>query len=415
MSALHHFWATACILIALPYSLLAEAPSSDVWTQWRGNERNGQLELEPWPADLSDAHLTSNWVVPQGPSYSGPIVAEDRVFVTETENEQEEIVRAFARETGDLLWERRWTGAIKVPFFAASRGSWIRATPAYDGERLYVAGMRDVLVCLAADSGEVIWRVDFVAQTETPVPDFGFVSSPLVDGDFVYVQAGASLTKLNKNSGEIVWQSLKDPGGMLGGAFSSPVVATLDGHRQLVVQTRAALAGVDIEEGTVLWSTEIKAFRGMNILTPTVIGDTVFTSSYGGRSELYRIAQLQGVWQADLVWSHKSQGYMSSPVVIDGYIYLHLRNRRFLCLDAATGEEKWITRPFGQYWSMISNGNKILALEDKGDLILIEASPAEFKLIDRQTVADDAWAHVAVAGNDIYVRALGALKKFTWK
>jgi outer membrane protein assembly factor BamB len=52
------------------------------------------------------------------------------------------------------------------------------------------------------------------------------------------------------------------------GAFSSPVMATIQGRRQLVVQSREVLAGLDLETGAQLWSTPVASFRGMNILTP---------------------------------------------------------------------------------------------------------------------------------------------------
>jgi outer membrane protein assembly factor BamB len=304
---------------------------------------------------------------------------------------------------------------MKVPFFAASNGSWIRATPAYDGERLYVAGMRDVLVCLDGQSGKVLWKCDFVAETGSSLPSFGFVSSPLVVGEHVFVQAGASFSKLDKFSGKIVWQTLQDNGGMYGSAFSSPILAELAGVPQFVVQTRSTLAGVDAETGAELWSEDIPAFRGMNILTPTVIGDGVFTSSYGGRSAFFKISREGSTWNVEEVWNHKSQGYMSSPVVIDGYLYLHLRNRRFVCLNAATGEERWTSKPFGKYWSLIANGDQLLALDQRGELLLIEASPEEFKLIDRRQVADDSWAHLAVSGNEVFVRDLAAMKRFHWE
>ena len=71
---------------------------------------------------------------------------------------------------------------------------------------------------------------------------------------------------------------------MSGGAFSSPIVATLEGQKQLVVQTRQELAGVDMASGKVLWKQAVPAFRGMNILTPTVVDNKVFTSSYNNKS-----------------------------------------------------------------------------------------------------------------------------------
>ncbi len=52
---------------------------------------------------------------------------------------------------------------MTVPFFARENGDWIRSTPALDGDRLYVAGMKDVLVCINIRDGREIWRKDFVA------------------------------------------------------------------------------------------------------------------------------------------------------------------------------------------------------------------------------------------------------------
>jgi hypothetical protein len=63
---------------------------------------------------------------------------------------------------------------MTVPFFAASNGSWIRATPAVADGRIYVAGMRDLLVCLDSATGKEIWRVDFMTALESPLPAFGF-------------------------------------------------------------------------------------------------------------------------------------------------------------------------------------------------------------------------------------------------
>ncbi len=111
----------------------------------------------------------------------------------------------------------------------------------------------------------------FPRQFKTALPSFGFVCSPLVDGNDLYVQAGASVVKLNKTDGKVLWRSLKEEGGMMGSAFSSPVIASLAGKRQLVVQTRQELAGLDLETGDILWQQKVPAFRGMNILTPAFI------------------------------------------------------------------------------------------------------------------------------------------------
>ena len=128
---------------------------------------------------VSQENLRKIWSVPLGPSYSGPIVVGDRVFTTETMKRKSDSVKAFDSKTGKQLWSTEWLGAMSVPFFAKSNGDWIRSTPAYDDGRLYVAGMRDVLVCLDANDGKQIWKVDFPEKFGTPVPSFGFVCSPL--------------------------------------------------------------------------------------------------------------------------------------------------------------------------------------------------------------------------------------------
>lgn len=391
--------------------------ASPDWNQWRGPSRDGHLATsEPWPEQLDESKLTELWSVGLGPGYSGPIVVGNRVFVTETLNEEREVVRAFDRNSGEQLWITDWAGAMTVPFFAAANGSWIRATPACDGERLYVAGMRDLLVCLDVENGDIVWQVDFMEKFESPLPAFGFVSSPLIDGGFIYVQAGGGVCKLDKLTGEVIWRVLDDGGGMNGSAFSSPTIVTLEGVRQLAVQTRTSLAGVDLEGGVTLWSVDVPTFRGMNILTPTLVEESIFTSSYGGGTFMYDVSLTDESFAVESQWTdNRNEGYMSSPVLIDGYIYLHLRNQRFTCIDPSTGEARWTTTPYGKYWSMVANGDRILALDERGDLLLIEASPAEFRLVDEMHITDaEAWAHLAVSDDLLLVRDLERLRVYRW-
>lgn len=388
---------------------------SHQWLQWRGPGRDGFVEPTSWPSSLDESHLVQSWRMPLGPSYSGPIVTTDQVFVTETKSAKQEVVYALDRATGTRNWATDWEGAMSVPFFARANGSWIRSTPACSGQRLFVGGMRDVLVCLDTADGREIWRIDFVKEFKSPLPSFGFVSSPLLTDKHLYVQAGASLVKLEQATGKVVWRSVNDGGGMLGSAFSSPVLATLAGVPQLVVQTREKLAGVSLEDGKVLWSQEITAFRGMNILTPTIVGDSIFTSAYGGRSLLLKVSRENDQFSVSEVWNNKVQGYMSSPVVIDQHVYIHLRNQRCACIDLRSGKEQWITRPYGKYWSMVGNGKQILALDERGELLLIEATPEEFRLRDTRKISNDStWAHLAVCDKELFVRELNAISAYRW-
>ncbi|MCB1094621.1 MAG: PQQ-binding-like beta-propeller repeat protein [Verrucomicrobiales bacterium] len=394
------------------------AISAADWPQWRGAKRDGHSDGAAWPESLDENHLRQTWRVELGKSYSGPIVHDGIVFTTESVNDEREAVRAFDLVSGNQKWATDWEGSIRVPFFARKNGSWIRSTPATDGERLFVAGMRDVLLCLDAKTGEEQWRVDFPKELGAEPPAFGFVCSPLLTGDSVIVQAGASTVRLKKSTGEIVWRSLEDGGGMNGSAFSSPLLANIGGSEQLLVQTRTELCGLAPDNGAVLWRQKVPAFRGMNILTPVVADGRVFTSTYGGKSFSYQISKAgDGQWKSSVAWDLKQQGYMSTPVVIGGHAYLHLRNKKFACVDLATGQQRWETKKtFGDYWSLIAQGDRILALSEDGTLRLIRANPEKFEVISERKVADrDTWGHIAVSGSKVMVRELEALTVFDWK
>jgi outer membrane protein assembly factor BamB len=389
------------------------------WQQWRGPSRDGKLpSAATWPASVGTDALVQAWNVSLAEGYSSPILSEKLVFTVETKDKEDEITRAFDRETGKQLWEHSWAGSMKVPFFAAKNGSWVRSTPACDGESIYVGGMLDVLVCINIADGTERWRVDFPKQEDTPPPGFGFASSPLIDGDHLYVQAGAAVMKLDKRTGKKLWSALQDKREMYGSAFSSPVIRTLHGTRQLLVQTRSKLAGLSLETGVVLWDYEVKAFRGMNILTPTVIGDSqVFTSTYGGGCFMFDIAKDGDSWRASKKWVNKIEGYMASPDVVGKHIYLHGRDKRFHCIDIETGKEAWESKEkFGEYWSTVTNGDKILALDQRGELLLIQADPKELKILSRRRVSKSpTWAHLGISGSEVYIRDLKGITKFHWK
>lgn len=388
------------------------------WPQWRGPTRDGIVTGPAWPDTLQGDSLKQVWRVDNlGPSYSGPVVASDRVYTTQTLDKKTEVVTAHDRKSGKEVWRASWEGSITVPFFAAKNGSWIRSTPAYDGKTLYVAGIKDLLVALDGKTGKELWRFDFVKEFESPPPDFGFICSPLVDDTGVYVQAGGCLAKLDKKTGKLIWRSLKDGGGMMGSAFSSPVFSRLAGKDQVVVQTRTQLAGVDRETGQELWTKEIPSFRGMNILTPVPYGeDGVFTSTYGGNTRLMRIKSDGGKYATEDAWSLKYEGNMTTPVMVGRHAYVLGKDRRLLCVNLETGKEAWRTdERYGEYWSLVANEDKILALDNRGLLYLLKANSKEYDPLDKRKVADsETWAHVAVCGDEIFVRDLNGLTAWRW-
>ena len=96
---------------------------------------------------------------------------------------------------------------------------------------------------------------------------------------------------------------------------------------------------------------------------------------------------------------------MSSPVVIDDYVYMHLGNTRVECIDLKSSRSTWRSeRRFGKHWSMVWRDDQILALDSDDVLFLMVANPKCFELRSERIIAEqETWGYLAVSGNDLFV------------
>jgi outer membrane protein assembly factor BamB len=404
----------AVIVFAL-FSRAIFAAEPATWPQWHGPTRNCVTTGDPYPDKL--ASLKQSWRVELGPSYSGPIVLADRVIVTETADESTERVRALDRSTGKELWKAEWKGGQQVIPEARPRGEAIRATPASDGKVVFVEGMRDLLICLDAKDGKELWRIDFVKEYGAPIPDMGMTSSPQIDGDSVYTLAAASVVRVNAKSGKVDWRTLTDNPKSEGGATASVIVTKMAGRRMVVALNRKTLTLLDPETGTILWKQAVAAYRNTTTVTPVMMGETgIFVTMLGGRSLRFDVSVEGEKVAAKRTWDISQVGYMSTPVYIGDNLYAHLQSQRFACLDPKNGRLKWSSEQlFGEYWSMAVRGDRILALDQKGMLYLVHATPEKFDLIDQRKIADqETWAHLAVCGDEVFVRDMKGVAAYRW-
>ena len=302
--------------------------------------------------------------------------------------------------------------SLQLPMVAGSE-----PTPACDGERIYIAGMRDVLVCLDANQGTELGESISPQQFSTPLPPSGSSVLHFLTGMQCTCKRVQPWQGSNKKTGEVLWRALQDEGGMNGSAFSSPVIAELAGKTSTCCPNKRVLGRprfrnrrrtVEANCSLISWHehTDSGYFRRREFLRAVIKINPGSTRS----------CRIEGQFTTEESWSNNAKGYMSTPVVIDGHAYMHLQNERFACINLESGERTWTSEPYGKYCSMIANGNRILALESGGRLLLINANPQEFKLIDELTVSDsETWAHLAISGDQIFVRELDGLAAFRWK
>ena len=393
-------------------SFAAERP---IWPQWRGPNRDGSSPGSPFPDKLDS--LKQIWRVELGPSYSGPVVLADRVIVTETSDAKTEAVRALDRDTGKELWKVQWAGGQQVVSEAKPRGEAIRATPASDGKIVIVGGMHDLLVCLEVADGKERWRIDFINEYKARQPDMGMASSPQIDGDSVYTLAAEGVVRVNIKSGKVDWRTLTDDPKLEGGATSSVMVAQVAGRKMVVALNRKTLTLLDPESGKIHWKQAVPAYRNTTTVTPVLLSDAgILVSMVGGRTMRFDVTAEGDKIAAKRTWDQSPVTYMSTPVRVGDHLYAHLYTQRIACLEAKTGRQKWTSdEMFGEYWSMATRGDRIMALDQKGVLYLLAANPKKFELLDQRKVGEaETWGHLAVCGDEVYVRDMKGITAYRW-
>jgi outer membrane protein assembly factor BamB len=394
---------TAAALAVVSMGSLALAAD---WPQWRGPARDGVAAAftapKAWPEKL-----TKVWSIEAGGGQASPIVAGGKVYLHARQG-GDETVSAFDLAGGKLLWRDSYPASYSPAAEAQKHGQGPFATPSLDGGVLYAFGVNEILSAYDAASGKLLWRHDFGKEFPTPRPYYGTSASPLVADGVVIVQAGGegkgALVALDAKSGKPKWRLAGD-----GPGYGSPVVATFDGVRQVIVPTQKTILGAALATGAKLWEMPFQIPYDQNILTPVVMSDTFIMSGEDTDTQAIRVSRKDGKWTTGKVWSNRSiTMYMSSPVLADGLLcgFSSFRRGHIFCADPKTGEVRWKTEGGeGESAAVVAGGGHVFVLRNDATLQVLQRAGGEIRKVAQYTVADAAtWAHPVVMDGRILVK-----------
>ncbi len=382
------------------------ADSGD-WPQWRGSHRDGVAGDFHLPRNWLDAELKVRWQVPLGEGYATPLVTRDRVFTFGRELGSE-VVQAHELATGRVRWRVAYPARYEAKEMAGVHAAGPRATPVLHGGRLFTFGINEILNCLDASTGQVLWRCDTPRRYATEPPGYGASSSPMIVGRLLIVPAAERVIAMDWKSGSTVWRATAD-------AFYSSLIATDSaGRNQIVGFARYRLVGLRPLDGRVLWSRKYASTWGSNVVTPVVWKDRVVVSSPTQGTRSFRLFERDGRLAIEPVWQTKAmRAYLTSPVVHADHVFGLDESGQLLCLDLATGRTAWATGNFGEYGTLVLVGDQLLILSGDGELTSIEATPAGYRELGRRDVArTPTWTHLVVAHGCMFVRDKKELRCF---
>jgi outer membrane protein assembly factor BamB len=414
------------VLLAVCAVISARCLSADEWPQWRGPNRDGVwLEtgiVERFPGP----QLELKWRAPVSNGYSGPTVADGRVYVTDrvTKPSARERVLCFDAMSGKPVW----THEYECRYSQVGYQNGPRASVTIDEGRAYALGTMGHFRCLDAASGSLLWKKDPETDYEVELPTWGIASAPLVEGDLVIVQLGARpdacVVAWDKRTGEERWRALADRA-----SYSAPVVLEQAGRRVLVCWTGDHVAGLDPATGNLHWKHPTPPVEMViNVATPVADGGRLFLTSFYDGSYMFRLRQDSlGV---ELIWQRRGQNesrtdalhsMISTPLTLGDYIYGIDSHGEFRCLEGATGDRVWedLTVVPNVRWGtahLVRNRDRVWLFNEKGELVIAELSPKGFHEISRARLIKPTrgqlsrrgvgvcWSHPAFAYKHVFAR-----------
>jgi WD40 repeat protein len=410
-----NFFQMAALGLAL---LLPVAVRADDWPQWRGPNRDGVWRetgiLETIPA----SGLEVRWRAKVGNGFSGPAVAQGRVFVTDHQfNPEVERVLCFDEATGKPLWVHSYPCNYKDMEY----GNGPRASPTVHDGKIYTLGTQGHLFCLDAAKGEVVWKKNLAEDFSGQIPRYGATAAPLVVGDILILCAGgqpeASVVALDRKTGDLRWKALADRP-----AYSAPIVLKAAGVEQLIVWSADSITGFEPATGKVHWQVPWKATFDPAQMVASPVWHKDLLLCLGGWSRGSKMLKLDSAKPAaSVLWETgtKPTTTISTPMFQDDdYFYAILGNGSLACLEAATGKEVWSTREptSGSYGNahLTPNGGRVFLFNHTGHLILARLTPKGYEELGRCLLVEPTagyraqgpitWAHPAYANQSVFAR-----------
>jgi outer membrane protein assembly factor BamB len=320
------------LVAALLLALAAPATAND-WPFFRGPNHNAVSAESGWLTRWPESGPRIAWQSDAGVGVSSFAVVGDRVL-TMGNQQDADIVWCLNAGSGDVLWRFQYACKFDGRNFEGGTAP----TPTVDGQFVYALSYDGQVHCLGLEDGRDVWSRHLVRDFGGRYSSWKYAGSPLVTGHLVIFDTGGdgkSTVALDKKTGTEVWSTGDDHAG-----YATPIPFTYSGKPGVLVFKARAMVALELATGRELWRIDWRSFYDCNASTPTVTADKLFISTgYGGRSARGALFQL-GPEPPRQLWINKDIGTKtSSAVVYDGHVYcVSERNRgQLMCVDLKDG------------------------------------------------------------------------------
>ena len=420
---------------------------------------------ESWDTSTGEGVLWSEPVGSQ--AYGGATVADGLVYVgTNNEGRRDPsvegdkgVVMVFDATTGEFQWQ-----LVHDKLTSGRVNDWplqgVCSTAFMEGGKIYYVSNQAHVVCADAEgfkdgendgpftdeadtgkmAGDIIWTYDMIGELDV-FPHNLATGSPLVVGDMLYTVTSNGVDEghvnvpspfspnfiaLNKNTGELVWESVVVGENVLHGSWTNPAYAEVNGRGQVIFPGgNGVLYSLDAASGDIVWEFDLnpkdsewslggRGTRNNVLSTPVVYDNKVYIGvgqdpEHGEAPGHFYAIDPTGtgdVTDTHMLWHRGGEDFyrtMSTAAIKDDFLYISSLSGFLHALNPETGEHYWTYDAFAAVWgSPFAADGKVYIGDEDGDVAVLRAG-RELELIGEYNLGASVYSTPVVKDGVMYI------------
>ena len=423
------------ITAIMSLSLFASVVSADNWPQWRGPSNDGVSKDKNIATKWSKTENVL-WRTPlPGPAGATPCIWNNVIYLTSSENE-DLVAMAISTADGKVIWKTKiGTGNQNA---RVSEGNSASPSPVTDGKNIWVFFGTGVLACLDTN-GKEVWKFDVGERFGRIDIQFGMTSTPVLDGDAIYLQLihgrmkmddktrTGQVIKLNKDTGATVWlqDRVTDALFECKHSYASPVLYR-DGKTEFLVCHGAdSVTGHSLADGKELWrfgdlNGPTKWNQKKNdptfrfVASPLVTrGKIIVPTAKEGPLVSLTIDSLSGnssTKESAVSWVLPRTPDVSIPLAVDDLLYILHKDGKMQCLEWATGKEIYMERTHtAQHRSSPVYADGHIYFTSNDGMGTVVKAGRKFEIVSSNNLEEATTASPVISNGVLYLRSYEAL------
>jgi outer membrane protein assembly factor BamB len=408
---------------------LISCHSQGTWTHLRGNHLDGHAEGAHFPVYFSDSTNVAWKTGLPGLGWSSPVVWGKQIWITTATRDGKKMsLLCLDINSGKILKDMLLFEPDTIQNIHATN-SYATSTPCVDESAVYVHYGTYGTACINTQDYTIRWkRTDLNCQHMQ-----GAASSLFLYKDFLIVHIEGTdvqyIAALDKKTGQTVWKTerpqefYKDIAPVYRKAYTTPIVVSVDGKDQLISNGAQMCIAYDPVNGNPIWS--VWYGHDSTVGMPLAYNGLVFFNSgwifIENTPFFVRFFAVDPHGRGDVTKTHVKWEMevdipqITTPVIVDGKIYMVHERGAITCVDAMTGKIIWKDKLKGQFnASPIFAGGNVYIPDVKGTVYILKPGNT-FQLVAENKLEGQIKATPAFVDGSILLRTENYLYRISDK